>query len=641
MQSTSSSRVPSPAAAPDREIAKPLAIAEANRDPDDVPRKPFVERRRRRAIEGSWQEALDCLHRVVLGYEKANEQLKAEEDKYRSIFEEALVGLFRVDAEGRPLNINRAMACILGYESSEEFLACVSSDVAPLLILPGCWQDWTASIEEAGVRCGIEVQVRCRNGESRWIRVNVRTAREGERILYYEGTAEDITDRKHTEIRNQRLAYYDSLTGLPNRRLFNQRLEEVVVAAKWSDRRAALLLLKIDRFKMINDSLGDQIGDHLLKEVTERIATGVGEKGLVARVAGTEFAIILPHIEDVREAGAAAENVVTRLNTEFSFLGHSLSVFCHVGISLFPDDGRDAEALMKCADVALCSAREEGANNFRFFTEEMNSQMLDQLRLENGLRVALARNELFLVYQPQVDIRTGAVVGLEALLRWQHPELGLVPPTRFIGVAENSGLIVPIGEWVLRTACAQARKWQDQGLPPVPVAVNVSAIQFRRQGFRELIRQILQETGLEPKYLELELTESVLLNNADVMFSIIEELRALGVMLAIDDFGTGYSSLGYLRQFKVNRLKIARSFVQDVPVNADDVAITTAIINMAKALNLAVLAEGVENEAQLSFLRAQQCYTIQGFYFSRPVEVEEIVERLRSGFIQQDKIAVE
>ena len=213
---------------------------------------------------------------------------------------------------------------------------------------------------------------------------------------------------------------------------------------------------------------------------------------------------------------------------------------------------------MKCADVALCSAREEGANNFRFFTEEMNSQMLDQLRLENGLRVALARNELFLVYQPQVDIRTGAVVGLEALLRWQHPELGLVPPTRFIGVAENSGLIVPIGEWVLRTACAQARKWQDQGLPPVPVAVNVSAIQFRRQGFRELIRQILQETGLEPKYLELELTESVLLNNADVMFSIIEELRALGVMLAIDDFGTGYSSLGYLRQFKVNRLKIAR-----------------------------------------------------------------------------------
>ena len=255
--------------------------------------------------------------------------------------------------------------------------------------------------------------------------------------------------------------------------------------------------------------------------------------------------------------------------------------------------------------------------------------------------MALARNELFLVYQPQVDIRTGAVVGLEALLRWQHPELGLVPPTRFIGVAENSGLIVPIGEWVLRTACAQARKWQDQGLPPVPVAVNVSAIQFRRQGFRELIRQILQETGLEPKYLELELTESVLLNNADVMFSIIEELRALGVMLAIDDFGTGYSSLGYLRQFKVNRLKIARSFVQDVPVNADDVAITTAIINMAKALNLAVLAEGVENEAQLSFLRAQQCYTIQGFYFSRPVEVEEIVERLRSGFIQQDKIAVE
>ena len=246
--------------------------------------------------------------------------------------------------------------------------------------------------------------------------------------------------------------------------------------------------------------------------------------------------------------------------------------------------------------------------------------------------MALARNELFLVYQPQVDSRTGEVTGLEALLRWNHPQSGIIPPGEFIGIAEGSGLIVPIGEWVLRTACAQARKWQNEGLPPVPIAVNVSAIQFRQQGFSDLIRSVLQETGLDPKYLELELTESLLLSNADVMFSILEELKDMGVMLAIDDFGTGYSSLAYLRQFKVNRLKIARTFIQDVSIDTDDAAITTAIINMAKALNLAVLAEGVENKAQLSFLQSQNCNTIQGFYFSRPVAVDQIDRHLRIGF---------
>jgi EAL domain-containing protein (putative c-di-GMP-specific phosphodiesterase class I) len=246
--------------------------------------------------------------------------------------------------------------------------------------------------------------------------------------------------------------------------------------------------------------------------------------------------------------------------------------------------------------------------------------------------LALERSELYLVYQPQVDIRTGDVSGLEALLRWNHPEMGLVPPNKFIGVAESSGLIVPIGEWVLRTACAQARKWQDAGLPAVPVAVNVSAIQMRQQGFCELIRRVLADTGLRPEFLELELTEGLLLANRDVVSTLIQELREMGVKLTIDDFGTGYSSLGYLRQFKVNRLKIDRSFVRDIPVNADDAAITTAIINMARALNLDVLAEGVETAEQLDFLRAQNCYSIQGYYFSKPVAVEQIVEHMQAAF---------
>lgn len=299
---------------------------------------------------------------------------------------------------------------------------------------------------------------------------------------------------------------------------------------------------------------------------------------------------------------------------------------------MFPRDARDGDTLLQQADVAMDMAREAAPNEVRFFTEQMNVQIRARLRVEKDLRLALERNELFLVYQPQVDTRSGTVSGLEALLRWQHPELGLIPPNDFIAIAESSGLIVPIGEWVLRTACAQAVKWQAEGLPPVPIAVNVSALQFRQQGFCELVRSVLLETGLGPKYLELELTEGLLLTNADVVFVLIQELRQMGVKLTIDDFGTGYSSLGYLRQFKVNRLKIDRSFVRDVPLNADDSAITTAIIKMAKALNLDVLAEGVENAEQLEFLRDQNCYEIQGFYFSKPIGVEQVAARLERSF---------
>jgi EAL domain-containing protein (putative c-di-GMP-specific phosphodiesterase class I) len=337
-------------------------------------------------------------------------------------------------------------------------------------------------------------------------------------------------------------------------------------------------------------------------------------------------------VKAARDVEKFAERVVAAVASKFSFLGHSLNVTCTMGISTFPVDGCDGQMLLERADVAMYSAREQGASAFQFFTEEMNNQIRERLRLENGLRQALERDELFLVYQPQVDIRTGDVSGLEALLRWRHPEMGIVPPNDFISIAESSGLIVPIGEWVLRTACSQARRWQEAGLRAVPVAVNVSAIQFRQQGFCELIRCVLDDTGLDPEYLELELTESLLLTNLDVMLVLMQELREMGVKLTIDDFGTGYSSLGYLRQFKVNRLKIDRSFVREVSVNADDAAITTAIINMAKALNVDVLAEGVENIEQLDFLRAQNCFEIQGFYFSKPVSVEKVVDQLKGTF---------
>ena len=337
----------------------------------------------------------------------------------------------------------------------------------------------------------------------------------------------------------------------------------------------------------------------------------------------------MTHVKDVPDAAVAAERLMDAMTAEFVVQGHSLGIGCCIGISIFPEHGTDAETLIKNADAAMYSAKEGGRNNFRFFADDMNAQVVERLTLENSLRLALGKNQLFLVYQPQMDIGSGRIIGLEALLRWQHPTLGLVPPDKFIRIAENSGLILPIGEWVLRMACCQARKWQDERLPTVTMAVNVSAVQFRQEGFCDLVKRVLHETGLAPQYLELELTESLLLANAELMLTVVQKLKAMGVTLAIDDFGTGYSNFGSLRQFGVTKLKIDRSFIQDVAVKPDDAAITTAIISMAKSLNLKVIAEGVENEAQMSFLRAHQCDEIQGYYFSKPLAVDKVAETAR------------
>ena len=613
-----------------QESEVPQTAHETAAPPAEAPAvRPFVERRRSHPISQSWPEALDSLHRFLLGYENANKHLLESESKYRTLFEEAPVGLFELDAEGRATSVNGVMARILGYANGELYRQAQGGGAR--FFNPRQWSEVSFATEDGRVG-RLDLQVVGADGETRWVRFNLRAIRAGDQILRYEGAGEDITASKQIEVRTERLAYYDLLTGLPNRTLFHERLAKVLVDAGSKHSQAALLLLRLDRFKVINDSLGERFGDRLLQEIADRIIEAAGPNSLVARIGGAEFAIVLKEVRDTGKVIAVADRIVANLSAEYSFFGHSLNVFCNLGISMFPRDGKDSESLIKTADIAMSCSREEGLNCFRLFTDEMKSKVQESLRMEHGLQVALARNELFLVYQPQVDARSGAVTGLEALLRWNHPQSGIIPPGKFIDVAECSGLIVPIGEWVLRTACAQARRWQDQGLPPVPIAVNVSAIQFRQQGFGDLIRDVLRETGLDPRYLELELTESLLLRNADVMFSILQELKDMGVMLAIDDFGTGYSSLAYLRQFKVNRLKIARTFIQDVSVDTDDAAITTAIINMAKALNLSVLAEGVENRAQLSFLQAQQCYTIQGFYFSRPVAVEQINQQLRSGF---------
>ena len=600
----------------------------------NAPVGPFVERRRQRPMEHAWHEALESVHRLLVRYEETNQLLAEAEENYRGLFESALVGIFRISAEGKPLIVNPAMARICGYDRPEEMLAEVSNIGEQMFVDQGQWSEFIRTLRSSGLQCGIEAETNIRDGARKWVQLSVRAVREGGRISHYEGTAEDITDRKKAEERIRNLAYYDLVTGLPNRPLLEERLTEALSAARWKGQNVALLLLEVDRFKMINDSLGKVFGDRLLQEIAERIGAATAKQATVARLSGAEFAVILEETKSPKVVEQTAQQIIAAVSSEFAFLGHSFNVSCTVGISMFPNDGRDSHTLLERADVALYSAKEHGPNDFQFFSAEIDNQIREKLRLENALRMALEHNELFLVYQAQVDTRTGGVSGLEALLRWNHPEMGLVPPSDFIGIAESSGLILPIGEWVLRTACTQARRWQDANLPAVPVAVNVSAIQLRHHGFCDLIRRVLHETRLEPKYLELELTEGLLMSNVDVMFTLIQELREMGVKLTIDDFGTGYSSLNYLRQFKVNRLKIDRSFVREVPENSDDAAITTAIINMAKALNLDVLAEGVENIQQLDFLRAQNCYEIQGFYFSRPVAVDQVVEQLQNSFIQ-------
>jgi diguanylate cyclase (GGDEF)-like protein/PAS domain S-box-containing protein len=482
---------------------------------------------------------------------------------------------------------------------------------------------------------GLEFRVIWPDGSVHWQAAKGRAFYdESGRTTRMAGIAMDITASKVAEEQIQYLAYYDALTGLPNRTLLQDRLAKALAVARRQKHKLAILFFDLDRFKDINDSLGHSVGDLLLQEVAERLKTWARDQDTVARLGGDEFLLMLTHVKDVPDAAIAAERLMDAITTEFVIQGHRLNVSCSVGISIFPEHGADPETLIKNADAAMYSAKDNGCNNFRFFTADMNAQIIERLTLESGLRLALDKQQFFLVYQPQVDITTGRITGLEALLRWEHPELGLVPPDKFIRIAEDSGLILPIGEWVLRTACSQARMWQDQGLPPVTIAVNVSVVQFRQDGFCELIRRVLDETGLAPRYLELELTESLLLANADLMLSVVQGLKAMGVTLAIDDFGTGYSSFSYLRQFRVTKLKIDRVFVRDVALNSDDAAITAAIISMAKSLHLKVIAEGVENEAQMSFLRGHQCDEIQGYYFSRPLAFDKVADKLRSNLAE-------
>ena len=444
----------------------------------------------------------------------------------------------------------------------------------------------------------------------------------------YRGVDRDITDRKRYESQIERQANYDELTGLANRNLFQDRLSQALAYSHRHESGLAVLFIDLDNFKHINDSLGHDAGDLLLTGVASRLSGSVREGDTVTRQGGDEFVLILSEESDVQ---TVTKRILKAMSEPFDINGRELRITCSIGIACYPKDGEDQLTLLKNADAAMYRAKELGRNNAQYYETGMNAKAMERLELENGLYQALARNEFMLHYQPQVDLRTGEIVGMEALVRWLHPVRGLVSPAVFIPVAEASGLIVSLGEWVLRTACAQNKAWQLAGLPPISVAVNLSARQFRQPDLVERVTEILRETELDSTYLELELTESLVMQDVEKTIGTLGRLKAMGIKLSIDDFGTGYSSLSYLKRFPIDTLKIDQSFVRDITTDPDDAAIAKSIISMAHDMQLRVIAEGVETEAQKSFLSLRRCDEMQGYFFSKPLPAVEFEKLLREG----------
>jgi diguanylate cyclase (GGDEF)-like protein/PAS domain S-box-containing protein len=527
---------------------------------------------------------------------------------------------------------NPAFERITGYDPRE-----IIGQDCRFLHGPDDDQEGLSSIRQA-LAGNLEASVVVRNyrkdGSLFWNQLFVAPVPNAQgQTTHHIGVINDVTDLMNYQEQLEYQANYDSLTRLPNRVLLRDRLQHAIEAARRRDTKIAVVFMDLDGFKNVNDSLGHSVGDRLLAVIAERLARSARTSDTVARHGGDEFVVVLPDLTD--EAGLIAwmERTRAAISEPVMLDDTELYVGCSMGASLFPQDGDDAETVMKKADLAMYRAKEMGRNNYQFYQPEMNATVGARMNLERRLRRALRDGEFLLHYQPQVDMATGAIVGIEALVRWRDPEQGLVSPASFIPVAEESGLIGPLSEWVLREACRQNKAWQDAGLPPARVSVNLSARHFQQRDIARLVTAVLAETGLEPRYLELELTESAIMKNAEEAVMMLSELSGLGIGIAIDDFGTGYSSLSYLKRFPVHRLKIDRSFVADIGSSDDDATITSAIIALAHSLELQVIAEGVETSAQHEFLRERDCDEMQGYLFSRPMPQEAIPGLLQQGVL--------
>ena len=562
---------------------------------------------------------------TALDRKRAADALRASEARFRTLAETAPCAIIIYQGEDFRY-VNPAAASITGWDrdqlTGKDFWDLVHPDFQYLVRGKG-----RARPRGVDALARHEFKILRRDGEERWLDFSAGAIEYGGRPAVL-GIAFDVTERKRAEEQIKELAYHDALTGLPNRLLFNDRLSVAVAQAHRSASRLAILFLDLDRFKVINDSLGHSLGDRLLQEVAERLQAGVRQGDTVARLGGDEFILLLPGIGRAEDAAKVAEKILETLKVPVRLESRELVVTASIGISLYPEDGFDVESLIKNADTAMYRAKEQGRDNFQLYTHAMNETAVERLGLENSLRKALPGGQLVLHYQPLLDLTTGKVHGVEALLRWNHPERGLMLPSEFLNIAEVTSLIVPMGPWTLRTACARARAWQEQGEPALTVSVNLSARQFQQPDLVAQVKRALDETGLPPSSLDLEITETHAMQNAEATIMTLRELKRLGVQISIDDFGIGYSSLSYLKRLPIDTLKIDQSFVRDITTDPDDAAIATAVIALAHTLKLQVVAEGVETQEQLEFLAARHCDRMQGYLFSRPLSADECGEFL-------------
>ena len=558
-------------------------------------------------------------------------QLKRSESHLRlaaKVFESSREAIVIIDAQRKIISANRAFVAITGFaleDVLDESIAMLRSAEKDDELLKSMWLD----VAVHGFWQG-EVTMKRKLGDDFPIRLSITSVKdERGQEQNYVLVATDITEHKQALERINYLAHYDVLTDLPNRASMQGRVAHILAQAKSAGTQVAILFVDLVRFKAINDSLGHHAGDMVLKGVASRLKSCMRAADVVSRLGGDEFVVVLPQTNE-HGAKEVANKIREELSVPYVFDNQNLTVTPTIGISVYPEDGEDADTLIRNADSALYHAKDSGRNNYLFFTQRMNLAAIERMVLENGMRAALERNEFVLYYQPQIELDRGTLVGFEALIRWQHPERGLLQPARFIPLAEESDLIVAMGNWVTREACRQNAAWQQAGLQAVPVSVNLSARQLVNRSLTKTVQTILSETGLAARYLELELTETMLMDNAGTPVNVIAELADHGVSFAIDDFGTGYSNLGYLRRFPIHRLKIDQSFVRGITLNQGDPAIVRAVLGLARNLNLKVLAEGIENVEQLEFLRTEGCDEIQGYLIGKPMPAEEFAKVLAS-----------